>query len=548
MTAPGLQHYSPADVERIRGLMTQDERDEMDRLLAMDPKLWRPQHGPQSRAYESRADIIGFGGSAGGGKTDLAAGLTLEEHKRTLYLRSEKNQTEGFAQRIEQILGSTKGYNSQKSSWRLPGRRLLELGGLENQGDEKRWQGRPHDLVILDEATEIREAQARFVMGWARTDDPEQRVRVLLPFNPPRTVEGRWVIRFFAPWLDDKHPNPAQDGELRWFTTVGGEDFEVSDNRQFVLVDGVACYDFDPADFKPEDILRPLSRTFFKSRVSDNRYYVNSDYMTQLQGLPEPLRSQMLYGDFQAGVEDPRDQVIPTAWIDAAMDRWQERERKGAMDSLGADIAAGGKDNMVIARRHGSWFDDLIRIPGKDIPQTRAGPIAASHILSARRDRAPVHIDVVGWGLSATNFLQENGVQTVPVNGAGKSFERTASPTAGPLGAFGSSLAFFNRRAEVIWRMREALDPTNPHCVDLPDDTELRSDLAAYRWSFTPNGIKIGGKDDMRKVLGRSPDAGDAVCLANMATMKTETLQAIQDHQEETYDRFSELDREFGRA
>jgi hypothetical protein len=66
-----------------------------------------------------------------------------------------------------------------------------------------------------------------------------------------------------------------------------------------------------------------MSRTFIPSRVSDNPYLMGTGYMTQLQSLPEPLRSQMLYGDFHAGVQDDPWQVIPTAWVEAAMARWK---------------------------------------------------------------------------------------------------------------------------------------------------------------------------------------------------------------------------------
>jgi hypothetical protein len=45
----------------------------------------------------------------------------------------------------------------------------------------------------------------------------------------------------------------------------------------------------------------------------------------------------------------------------------------------------------------------------------------------------------------------------------------------------------------------------------------------------------------MKKKLGRSPDDGDALCLANMATVKTEVLEAYADEQEQGYDRFSEI-------
>jgi hypothetical protein len=65
-------------------------------------------------------------------------------------------------------------------------------------------------LKAVDEVTECRENQVRFVMGWNRTSDPKQRTRGLLTFNPPTTAEGRWVIDFFGPWLDDTSSTPGQ--------------------------------------------------------------------------------------------------------------------------------------------------------------------------------------------------------------------------------------------------------------------------------------------------------------------------------------------------
>jgi hypothetical protein len=70
----------------------------------------------------------------------------------------------------------------------------------------------------------MREHQARFVIGWNRSSNAKQRTRGLMTFNPPTTIEGRWVIEFFGPWLNDMHPNPAKPGELRWFTTIAGKD------------------------------------------------------------------------------------------------------------------------------------------------------------------------------------------------------------------------------------------------------------------------------------------------------------------------------------
>lgn len=510
---------SPAEWEAFYYAASPEVRAELDALLEADlaHHIWRAQAGRQSEAADSLAYITGYGGSAGGGKSDLICGLALTEHKRTAIFRREKAQTEGIIQRLTEIIGSTDGYNSQKSVWRY-GDRLIEFGGLDNPTDHQKWQGRAHDLKAYDEVTEQREAQVRFTMGWTRSSDAAQRSRVLMTFNPPTTSEGRWVIDFFAPWLDRNHPRPAQPGELRWFTTIKGSDVECEDQRRFVLFRGEPVYDFDPSEFSPEKIIVPKSRTFIPSRVTDNYFYVRSGYIETLQSLPEPLRSQMLEGDFTAGVEDDEWQVIPTAWVEAAMKRWEPRPNgKGEMDSMGVDVAVGGRDKFVIANRHGCWFDELVRIDGHEIPQETAGQVGAGHVIRHRRDRAPVHIDMIGWGLTVHNALHENKVQVIGINAARGSTARTVD----------EKLAFGNLRAELTWRMREALDPANPVQIALPPDPALKADLTAYKWKITKQGIMVRSKDEMKADLGRSPDDGDAVLMANIDTVKREVVDKM---------------------
>lgn len=526
----------PAVIDAFLQRATPDERVEIMALLEadMEARAWRAQVGRQSQAADSEADVTGYGGSAGGGKTDLIAGLALTEHQRSAVFRREKAQTEGIVQRITEILGGDSGYNSQKSVWKtaVGGKpRLIEFGGLDGPNDHAKWQGRPHDLKAVDEATECREHQVRFVLGWNRTSDPKQRTRALLTFNPPTTVDGRWIIPFFGPWLDDKHPNPAKPGELRWVTTINGRDTWVDGPEAFVIFKGEPLYEYDPVDFGPEKIIRPMSRTFIPSRVTDNYFYVRTGYIQTLQSMPEPLRSQMLDGDFNAGVEDDEWQVIPTTWIDAAMERWELRVDKGPMDSMGVDVAAGGKDEFIISRRHGTWFDQLISYPGTQFGND--GRIGASFVIKHRADRAPVHVDVIGWGSSVHTALITNEVQSVGVNAADGSHEVTNDS---------SHLRFRNRRAEMVWRMREALDPSRLGPTYLPPDPALRADLAAYRWKPTPGGIQIRSKEEMKAELGRSPDRGDAVCLAQITTLKQSTRnELVRAFGTENNDRFAEL-------
>lgn len=520
------------EAEELMRYLTPEERVELFRLLETDTRLFKPQPGPQLDAWESEADVLGFGGAGGGGKSFLVCGLALCAHLRSLILRAQKGQTQKFVLDFAKIIGNRDGYKSQTSSWEHDGR-IINFGGLDLAGDEEKWQGWDHDLKAFDEVTQMREWQVRYVMGWNRTDVPGQRVRSIMTMNPPTTLEGRWVIPFFGPWLDAKAPKRAAPGELLWFATIDGRDVIVPDDRPFVIRETrfgpEHDYDFNPEEFRGSlatKIIQPKSRTFIHSRVTDNPFYMATGYIATLQALPEPLRSQMLDGDFKAGIEDDERQLIPTAWVEAAMRRWKPRDAKGIMDSIGVDVSRsnmggiagpGGKDRTVIAPRHGTWFDKLVSLRGLNVED---GPAVAGAVIQRRRDSAVVHIDIVGVGTSPYDFLNTNNIQVVGINGGARSEGTDKS----------GLLRFANLRSELYWRMREALDPTNPDPIALPDDAELLADLTAPRWWLTPSGIMVepkrgnptkdGKPTGLIARLGRSPDRGDAVVYALVSTPK----------------------------
>nr|WP_262016424.1 terminase [Acinetobacter baumannii] len=515
-----LADMSESEIEQFINSLDEDERAVISRILANAP-VWFPLEGPQMAAYTSDADIIGYGGAAGGGKTDLIIGSCLTAHKRSLVVRKEKAQTDGIVQRGEEILGHKNGYNSQKSFWNLGKGRLIEFGGLDNPGDEKRWQGRAHDLKALDEATEIREGQARFIMGWNRTSDPTIKPKCLLTFNPPTTAEGRWVIDFFAPWIKKGYPNPAQPGELRWFANVNGKEQEVESNKLFVIIDEQIVYDFDPKDFALEDIIKPTSRTFIPARVTDNKYYMETGYMSTLQALPEPLRSQMLYGDFGAGIEDDPCKLFLQNGFEAAQARWKPLEdmrilHRGdfKMDSYGLDVARGGGDNTIGFPRYGYWYDNPNVLEGKDSPD---GPTSASFAVSHVRDHAPIHVDVIGVGASTYDFLKQSGIHVVPVDvrNAATAFDRSGQ------------LSFYNLRSQLWWQFREALDPAYGSTVALPPEPKLLADLTAPRWGLQGTKIKVESREEIIKRIGRSPDYGSAIINAQIDTPKRHIMQTI---------------------
>src|SRR5262249_24589797 len=143
------------------------EQVELDALQAQPPVVptWQPESGPQKTAYESAADIVLYGGAAGGGKTDLLLGLALTRPKRSVIFRRHFVDLRAMEERILEIIGTRDGYNGGDMVLRRDDR-TIEFGALEKPGAEFSWQGRPHDFIGFDEGAQLTESKVRFVMGW----------------------------------------------------------------------------------------------------------------------------------------------------------------------------------------------------------------------------------------------------------------------------------------------------------------------------------------------------------------------------------------------
>ncbi len=398
---------------------------------------------------------------------------------------------------VQKILGTAEGYNGQDKIMRFKnatGPAMIEFAHCQHEDDKKKYQGRPADLIGFDEITHFTKTMFQYLSGWNRTDNKTQRTRIICTGNPPEQQEGRWVIQFWGPWLDKGHPNPAKPGELRWFTTVGDEEQEV---------DGRGPHGEDERG-------RPIyakSRTFIPASLLDNPYLTDTGYEANLQALPEPLRSMLLRGRFDLAVNDLPWQIIPTAWVDAAMKRWTPNKPLGArMTSIGVDVAQGGSAETVISPRYGNWFAEQKCVKGID---TTDGAAVAGLVFSIMRDGCVVAVDVGGgWGADAHAHMSTQGVVSIPVNWVKTTTEKTADGT----------MAFFNERARDWWRLREALNPNAEVPLALPPDQTLKADLCTPLWFRRQSSgeIQVESKLEIIKRLhGRSPDRGDAIVMAH---------------------------------
>ncbi len=467
------------------------------KLMGMEK--WVPTIGPQADAYNSSADVMLFGGEPGGGKTELGLGLAFTRHKRTLFMRRQYTDLNGAIDAAIRIHGTKEGFNGQPPPrLTLAPAHFIDFAGAARIGDEQHWMGHPHDLLIPDESTQFAEMQIRFLMGWLRHENPKQRVRAVFPSNPPLSADGLWVLKFFAPWLDDRYPFPANPGELRWvITDTNGNDIWVDgpkDTREIEVAGKVR-------------VVYPKSRTFIPSSVDDNPYYAAGGYRSQLDAMPEPHRS-ILLGKFKTTFKDQPNQVIPTAWVKEAQERWTRKPpAEVPMCAIGVDASGGGEDPMILAARHDGWYAELVEVKGSDIPMSRSGAHCGGIIVGHRRDNALVIIDMGGgYGGPTYEHLKANQIEVKGFRGAEKTNRRSHD----------KKLGFQNKRSAALWVMREALDPGQPggSPIALPNDPVLMADLTAPTFEPTPNGIKVETKEDVCERLGRSTDRGDAVCMA----------------------------------
>ena len=456
--------------------------------------------GPQTRALNSKADVLYFGGAAGGGKTYFLLGLAGTQHRRSLIFRREYKQLEDIREKAERMYADIGVFNGQRELWRLEYggvKRRVRFGAMQLPGDETAYQGQQQDLHGFDEVTHFLESQFRFVTGWNRSDTPGQRTRVVCCGNPPTNAEGRWVINFWAPWLDPKYPNPAKDGELRWFAQTKDKYGRLAD----LEVDGPNEIKI-PGEAYP---VKPRSRTFIRAYLTDNPIYMATGYMAVLQALPEPLRSQMLHGDFLVGHEDHPRQVIPTEWVILAQQRWHpEGYRLQKMHALGVDVARGGRDWTVLMPRWGNWFGEPVAFPGAETPD---GFAVLQHIVEQiPQGQIPsINIDVIGVGSSVYDIARAAGLNVRAMDARQTSFARDSS----------GALGFAGKRSEWWWSMREALDPNLGSDLALPPDRELLADLTAPRYQVKTSGIQVETKEDLISRIGRSPDRGDSCILAH---------------------------------
>lgn len=201
--------------------------------------------------------------------------------------------------------------------------------------------------------------------------------------------------------------------------------------------------------------------------------------------------------------------VIPLEYLDGAKDCVPT---PGSGRHMGLDVAAGGLDENVatlvvdnVMVEYESWSGmDPMETCGRALDLAKRWNVPDPHI----------HLDNIGVGAGVEARMIELGRSVDGVcfgGGAEQDWPEIVAETQ-----------FANRRAELFWVVRELLR-TKQACI--PEHfRDVWTELSAPWYKFrSESSILVTPKDDVKSLLGRSPDHGDSLLLAFARTMSSGT-------------------------
>jgi len=250
-----------------------------------------PQPGPQTEYLSNPADIIFYGGSAGGGKTfgtllDPLRHIHNPRFGAVIFRRTTPElRAEGGIWDDSTTLYPLLNARSRETTleWIFPSGAQISMAHMEHEKDRFKWQGSQVCGIYFEEVTHFTRAQFFYMLSRNRsTCGVRPYIRATCNPDP-----YSWVKDFLAPWLQKDYPFPAKSGEIRWF---------YRDKGQVVWL--------APGQPKPKG-KRCKSVTFIRATVHDNQKLLEKDpdYLANLDNLPLIDQLRLRDGDWDTVIE-----------------------------------------------------------------------------------------------------------------------------------------------------------------------------------------------------------------------------------------------------
>ena len=269
----------------------------------MAVKVIRPQPGPQTQFMANPADIIIFGGAAGGGKS-YALLIDPLRHKNNpqfgaVIFRHEYKQIfnqGGLWDTSKALYSQIKGAVGRYSigSWTFKSGAKVEFDYINRDDDLDKWQGSQIAMIGFDELTHFTEKQFFYMLSRNRSSSgvvPYMRATC----NPDA---DSWVASFISWWInqDTGYPIPERSGKIRWMVRIA-EKITWFKTRQEAI-----DYCLHHPSVNPDEAEEmPKSVTFIMSTLDDNKILLekNPGYRANLLALAEVERERLLRGNWK---------------------------------------------------------------------------------------------------------------------------------------------------------------------------------------------------------------------------------------------------------
>lgn len=282
----------------------------------------RPQPGAQEAFLSSPADVVFYGGAAGGGKS---FGLLLEP---TRYINTvDRFGAVIFRRETPQItnegglwdeslalyrrLGGRPRSSPQYLDWTFPKyKNRIKFAHMANEDDRFNWDSSQIPLIEFDQLEQFTRQQFFYMFSRNRSTCGI-RPYIRGGYNPvPDDDEvGGWIHEWVGWYLDERgeYPDPNKAGIIRWFIVESGE-LRWFDTEQ-------AALEYVPSSRHDDEENRPKTFTYIPASVYDNPALLAADpgYLANLRALLPVEQERLLYANHR--IRPAAGNVINRDWL-----------------------------------------------------------------------------------------------------------------------------------------------------------------------------------------------------------------------------------------